>query len=138
MRHITIYHSSHGTSHVDIIDKGRRFRQAFSRRHVVLPVIHVASLPLALKNTDTAVTAGADGVFLINHSMAFFELLEIYAAVVKRFPSTWIGLNCLDLSAKEVFQRVPPTVDGIWVDNAGIDEMSHSQLGAEAVIQAQK
>lgn len=44
-----------------------RFREVFPRGHVVLPVVHVASLKQTLRNVAIAMEAQADGVFLINH-----------------------------------------------------------------------
>jgi hypothetical protein len=99
-----------------------RFRDAFAHPRVVLPVVHIASLEQALRNTGVAIHAGADGVFLINHAVDWQELLSIHARVKQEFPACWAGVNCLDLSPTEVFEVISDTIDGVWVDNAGVDE----------------
>jgi predicted TIM-barrel enzyme len=50
----------------------------------------------------------------------------------------WIGLNCLDLTPTETFERIPDGVAGVWVDNALIDEGQAAQPAAEAVLTAQQ
>ena len=114
-----------------------RFRHVFTNRHVVLPVIHVASAEQARRNTAIAKTAGADGVFLINHSIASDALLNIYGEIADLFPNWWIGVNCLDLDPETVFARISPRVSGVWVDNAMIQEGQTDQPDAEAVLRAQ-
>ena len=111
-----------------------RFREVFSHRHVVLPVIHVESLAQALRNTTIARDAGADGVFVINHGMSDAELLTIHAQVVAEHPGWWVGVNCLGFSAEKVCSTVSPDVAGIWVDNAGIDESTPNQPKAQAIL----
>ena len=110
-----------------------RYKDFFPRRHAVLPVIHVTSSDQALRNSQIARDAGADGVFLINHGMAAPSLLDIHATVADVHPDWWIGVNCLDLSPTEVFAAVSEKVSGVWVDNAGIDECSASQFYADGV-----
>ncbi len=113
-----------------------RFRAVFRNRHVVLPVIHVASEEQALRNTAIASEAGADGVFLINHAIPWDSLLEIHRTVTKRFPDGWVGVNCLDLAPVQVFSHVGPRVSGVWTDNALIEEGQSKQPQAEAVLKA--
>ena len=115
-----------------------RFRQVFLNAHVILPVIHVSSLSQALRNTDLAREHGADGVFLINHSMHSPELLNIHTAVVDANPDWWVGVNCLGLSTREVFTRVSMKVSGVWTDNAMIDEDEIDQAPAESVLETIK
>jgi predicted TIM-barrel enzyme len=109
------------------------FSQLFCQAPVVLPVVHVSSLEQARRNTAVAVRAGADGVFLINHSIPWQELLAIHDRVLDEFSGLWIGVNCLDLAAQEVFDRISDRVAGIWVDNAGIDERNVTQPRAEEI-----
>jgi hypothetical protein len=99
-----------------------QFRSIFSHRHVILPVMHVESHDQAHRNADIARSQGCDGIFLINHGIPYTELLEIHHRVVEDFPHWWIGVNCLDLTPCEVFLKISDEVDGIWVDNAMIDE----------------
>jgi len=103
---------------------------------VILPVIHVETLDQSLRNAEIARTAGADGVFLINHSISCDELLTISSQVRSRFPDWWIGVNCLDLEPGEVFGRVDGSISGIWVDNALVDERKEQQEEAERILRA--
>ena len=104
------------------MDAGSRFRKFFTTRHVVLPVVHVETRDQAILNTQAALEHGSDGVFLINHSIDWQTLLAIHAEVAREFPASWIGVNCLDLWPSEVFNRLPPRIQGVWVDNAMIEE----------------
>jgi predicted TIM-barrel enzyme len=113
-------------------------RCVFSRRHIVLPVIHVESEHQARRNTDLARQAGADGVFLINHFSDYEDLLAIHRRVHGDHPDWWIGVNCLDLDPPETFELATEAVAGIWVDNAGIDEREHEQLLAEEATAARE
>jgi hypothetical protein len=113
-----------------------RFRRMFAQRHVVLPVVHVTSEAQAVRNSDLARDAGADGVFLINHGPSAETLLAIHRAVARSHPGWWIGVNCLDLVPENVFDRLSPEVSGVWVDNAGIDETSPVQARAERIMEA--
>jgi len=114
------------------------FRKKFPTPHVVLPVIHVATERQALRNASIAYDAGADGVFLINHTTSSAELLDIHAAVAAAFPAWWIGVNCLDLEPRNVFGAVSRRVDGVWVDNAMIDEEGAEQTAGQRVLDAQR
>lgn len=66
-----------------------------------LPVIHVASASQALEQTSLAFAHGADGVFLIDHRRRHPHLIRTYLQVRQEFPDRWIGLNLLDLPARE-------------------------------------
>jgi len=110
------------------------FRQVFSSRHVVLPVIHVESLEQAQRNVQVSRDAGADGVFLINHGMPDRSLLAIHETVADAHPEWWVGVNCLGLMPEQVFREVSPKVSGVWVDNAGIVEDRDTQEYAERVL----
>lgn len=114
------------------------FRNVFSERHVILPVIHVGSQEQALRNAKIARDANVDGVFLINHGMSSKELLSIHHAVVAEHEDWWVGVNCLDLSPVEVFRRIDDTVAGVWVDNAMIHEKDEVHPEAEQVLDARK
>ena len=114
-----------------------RFRHCFTNRHVVLPVIHVASAEQARRNAAIARDAGADGVFLINHSIGSDTLLKIHGEIADLFPNWWIGVNCLDLDPETVFDRISTGVSGVWVDNSMIQEGQQDQPSAEAILAAQ-
>ncbi|MFT5194975.1 MAG: phosphoribosylanthranilate isomerase [Cellvibrionaceae bacterium] len=107
------------------------------------PVIHVQNVGQALRNAQIAFEAECDGVFLINHEnedgirdLNYSDLLEIHAAVAAQFPDWWIGVNCLDLAAADVFQHLHPTVNGVWVDNGEIDETKPEQQAAQKNLDA--
>lgn len=110
----------------------------FSHKHVILPVIHVESLELALRNVEIAGEAGADGVFLIGHSMGSGDLLEITNEVLDKYPDLWVGVNCLGLLPVEVFEYISPKVQGVWADDAGIYEHSLEQSYASDTRTAQQ
>lgn len=115
-----------------------RYRDVFPQRHVVLPVIHVASEAQAIRNAEIAWSAGCDGIFLINHGIGHGELLAIHAAVAARGPGRWIGVNCLDLDPGSAFAALNGRVDGLWVDNARIDERTTDQPAADAIDRARR
>jgi hypothetical protein len=115
-----------------------KFRQVFSNRHVLLPVIHVETVDQALRNAGHAVSAGCDGFFLINHDQPYEELLGAYRIVRSAHPTAWIGVNCLDLFADDVFSALDADVNGVWVDNARIDETSTNQEKAERIAAARR
>ncbi|MFK7805013.1 MAG: BtpA/SgcQ family protein [Anaerolineae bacterium] len=109
------------------------------------PVIHVRSLEQALQNAKIAFDANCDGIFLINHEnkdgireILYPELLTIHAAVHRRFPDWWIGLNCLDLPTADVFQHLNPAVSGVWADNGEIDESEPTQPKAQQILNAKR
>jgi predicted TIM-barrel enzyme len=105
---------------------------------VVLPVIHVESEEQALRNAEIARSAGADGLFLINHTGPCDELLAIHRRVRREIPDGWVGVNCLDLDPEDVFARVSDDVAGVWADDACIDERRSDQPEAEAIARARR
>ncbi|MCK5536162.1 MAG: hypothetical protein KAI79_05000 [Bacteroidales bacterium] len=115
-----------------------KFNSVFGKQKVVLPVIHVESSEQAIENCRIALDSGAHGVFLINHHYLYEHLLEVYNSVRKIFPDAWIGLNFLDLSPYEAMLTTPLSVNGIWTDNALIDENKKDQPLANEVIKVIK
>lgn len=97
------------------------YRDVFPNKHTFLVVVHVENKAQALKNVKIAQREGADGVFLINHTITDRELLHCYQAVVDKFPDYWTGVNCL-VQGIGAISYVPETCAGLWVDNAGIEE----------------
>lgn len=105
------------------------------------PVIHVQNRIQALRNAIKAKDSGADGVFLINHEnedgvreINYAALLNIHAFVVEHLPDWWVGVNCLDLPAADLFQHLNQSVPGVWVDNGEIDEMQIAQPAAQHIL----
>lgn len=116
-----------------------RFRDTFSNRHVVLPVIHVSTRDQVCRNVGIARDAGADGAFLISHGkVSDSELLAIYCEVVASIPDYWLGINCLGWGAEELFTQVGQRAAGVWIDDASIDESRHEQPVADRVLEVQK
>ncbi len=87
----------------------------------LFPVIHVETLEQTERNIKVAEDSGVDGVFLINHHGSGKELLEIALKVVTKYPETWFGINCLDMTFDEVLDS--NFIGNIWTDNA-LDEDS--------------
>lgn len=113
-----------------------RFARVFASHPVILPVVHVESPDQALHNARIAHQAGCDGAFLINHSGSYADLLAIHRVVCGEFPDWWIGVNCLDLAPWQVFDVIDESVSGVWVDNAGINELAEVQEVARRVAEA--
>ncbi|MBN2893661.1 MAG: hypothetical protein JXL97_17455 [Bacteroidales bacterium] len=111
-----------------------KFFEIFKNKHVVLPVIHVKNEELTFKNANTAFEEGADGVFLINHHYNFKHLLNIYQKLRQEFKNQWIGINCLDGDALDSFSIIPNDANGLWVDDAEIDEEKENQIYAKKVL----
>ncbi len=114
------------------------FRAVFNCRHAVLPVIHVQHAAQAVRNAQRAMSAGADGIFLINHSITPTHLLTAWRAVVEALgDSAWVGLNILGVHPDTLFADLPKPLDGVWVDNALITD-GPEQPDADRVRDAQK
>jgi len=105
----------------------------FPKRHTLLVVIHAESEKQALRNVKIAFDEGADGVFLINHSISAIDLLCIHSIAKRQFPDFWIGLNFLDLDHWGALVNLPGTDTGLWVDYGGIRPM-HSDPTRDAII----
>ena len=110
----------------------QRFDTRFRHPRVVLPVIHAATESQVLASAEIARSADADGVFLINHLGSCDQLFSMYAAARAQHSDWWIGINCLDLTALELLAEVGEDVDGVWADNADVDERRDTQPEAEA------
>jgi uncharacterized protein len=108
----------------------KMFRQIFQKKHVFLAVIHVEGGAQALRNAQIAKNNGADGIFLINHSISYISLIECYTHIKMHLPHFWIGLNCLDLGMEAV-KVLPKNTAGLWVDNAHTDEPKISRSFSE-------
>lgn len=107
-----------------------KMNSVFPGDKVFLAVVHVEDEAQAVRNSKIAYEEGADGVFLINHSVSFVTLLHCYQKVRERFPGLWIGLNCLDCGMLAV-ELIPRDVAGLWIDDAGIRERGELTNRAE-------
>jgi hypothetical protein len=88
----------------------------------LLVVVHAETGEQVLRNVDRALSAGADGVFLINHTITDEALVEHYLATREWFAEAWIGLSFMRLSAMDSLRLVPLDASGLWVSDAGIHE----------------
>jgi len=101
--------------------------------HKIYPVIHVQNTEQAIRNTLIAKDAKCDGVFLINHAIRPEKLVQIHAEVTTKIPDWWIGINCLGWTPDDIIRRATPEMNGIWVDNAGVDERTKG-IGYPSII----
>jgi len=106
------------------------FRKVFKGKHTFLAVVHVEGGAQALRNARIAEQEGADGIFLINHSISYVSLVECYREIREQLPGFWIGLNCLDLGMSAV-SYIPKDTAGVWIDNAGVSEGRNPVVGAQ-------
>ncbi len=106
----------------------------------LLPVIHCicpweeGGIEHALTNTKVALENGADGVFLIGHSMRHKDLIYIYNQVRNQYPEAWIGINFLDLTTTEIKKRellaaISKCTDlsAIWMDTLPEEDLNISE-----------
>ncbi len=104
----------------------------------VLPVIHVQDTRQTRRNIQTAISEGAQGVFLINHDFAVEEFLPILRDARSCFPALWLGVNFLGVTGREAFpvlgmlQNEGCEVDAYWADDARIDESADLKGQVEA------
>ena len=113
------------------------YRTIFPKKHTFLAVIHAEGGEQALRNAIIAQQGGADGIFLINHNIACFQLIEIYHRIRKEIPNLWVGLNCLSLGLRAI-NYVPEDTAGLWVDDAGISEDKDPTYGARQFAASRK
>lgn len=110
------------------------FKETFSHPHAVLPVVHVQDTEHAIRNAGIAREAGADGVFLISmEGMPWWELANVKDQVKGEFGNWWVGVNYLGEPIHEIFKIVDSRADGVWTDNAMINEKANAQLIADKV-----
>ena len=110
------------------------FKEVFTNRHAVLPVIHVETPLQTLKNAEIAFGAGADGAFLISmQGMQHEELSEMHKLVRSEFSTWWLGVNYLDLPAIKIFDSLNSNIPGVWTDDARISEWVLRQIEAEQI-----
>ena len=96
--------------------------QQFDKLHVLLPVVHLveADFHKTIKNITVAMKEGADGIFLIGHSMLPEFVIEHYEKVREKWPDLWIGINFLRSSNEEAIEWISKTeAQALWLDDAG-------------------
>ena len=110
-----------------------KFNNVFNQKKVLLTVNHVYNYEQGRKNTEISIDNGADGIFLINHGIRSDLLIPIYEKLRKEFKQIWFGVNLLDNRTKDMFAAIPANMQGVWADNAHIDEYSNEQPEAEEI-----
>ena len=104
-----------------------KFTNYFGTR-AFFPVIHIDTQELAMSNAEIAVESGAQGVFLINHGRSSDHRLPYIAMAIRQsFPKLWLGVNFLSMIPFDTQDFVnslepPYHFDGLWVDDAMVDE----------------
>ena len=105
------------------------------------PVIHVVGQNQALKETEVAMNAGADGVFIISHTRATDPsyLVTIYESIKDEFPDVWMGINLLGVPITDLFGYGIEITDAVWTDNAQVSpDPNVENPKAEAFLQQAK
>lgn len=113
---------------------------------VVIPVIHVLDVEQTARNIDIAMSAGAAGVFLINHDFAVEQFLPIVRSIRSQYPELWLGLNFLAVTGEHAFPllgelaREGLPIDAYWADDACIDESAtvENQTAANRIQQVRQ
>ena len=112
-----------------------RITEVFGRSSVLLPVVHPIGRQEALAAVRIAHDLGVPGVFLIDQGMHERDLLALVREVRDLYPSLWIGVNLLSRSPADALAKALDacgSIDGIWSDDAGIDEHGSTHPRAEA------
>jgi predicted TIM-barrel enzyme len=118
-----------------------RIREVFGVDRVVLPVVHPIGRDEALASVEVAHAAGAKGVFVINQGMGDPELLELVREIWRRYPALWVGVNLLGKRPAEALGYALDAcgrIDGIWSDNALVDERATEQPAAGEFVAARR
>jgi uncharacterized protein len=118
-----------------------RIRDVFGVDRVVLPVVHPVGRTEALASVEIAHAAGAKGVFTINQGMNDDQVLALVREIRLRYPALWIGVNLLGNSpAKALGDALDACgqIDGIWSDNALVDERVTDQPAAAELVAARR
>lgn len=116
------------------------FRRSFhAPGPAVTPVIHVLDRSQTARNVRIAATAGAAGVFLINHDFDRDQLIPVIEDVRDRWPGLWLGVNFLAVTGRDAFpilgalESAGRPVDAYWADDARIDERVDAQQEAAEI-----
>lgn len=83
----------------------------------LIPVIHMVNQNQVITNVKTCVNAGIQKVFIINHQTTSSELIQCAQTVKNLYPNLWVGLNMLDIQAKDAI-LYEFDFDGLWCDQS--------------------
>lgn len=118
-----------------------RICDVFGQNPVLLPVVHPIGHAEALASVELAHAAGVKGLFLIDQGMDEEDLLELVRDIWRRHPALWVGVNLLGRSPSEALGIALDAcgrIDGIWSDNAFVDERDTEQSAAAEFVEARR
>jgi uncharacterized protein len=105
-------------------------------------VIHPISRDAAVESIRVVHAAGVRGVFLIDQGMDERGVLRLVLDARERLPSLWVGVNLLGRrpadALRTALEACEGRIDGLWCDNAGIDERATSQTYADELVLARR
>jgi predicted TIM-barrel enzyme len=111
-----------------------RIEEVFGTAPVLLPVVHPIGRREALEAVRVANSLGLKGVFLIDQILREHDVLALVREVHDFYPELWVGVNLLRRSPAEALMTILGAADvanGLWSDNAGINERGISNSDAE-------
>jgi predicted TIM-barrel enzyme len=114
-----------------------RIEEVFGTAPVLLPVVHPVGRREALEAVRVANSLGLRGVFLIDQIMHERDVLALVREVHDLYPDLWVGVNLLRRSPAGALMAVlgdRGVVDGLWSDNAEIDEYGTGHSAAEEFV----
>lgn len=103
----------------------------------IYPVIHYLDRQTAIAEAQKAISAGADGIFLISHKGDDPELLAVACAIQIKFPALPVGVNFLSWRAVDSASTAREFgLPMVWGDDVGVDSKGLSDTGVR--VRAQK
>lgn len=114
-----------------------RIEEVFGAAPVLLPVVHPIGRREALEAVRVANSFGLKGVFLIDQIMHERNVLALVREIRDLYPGLWVGVNLLRRAPADALMTVLGAcgvVDGLWSDNAGIDEYGIGYSVAEEFV----
>lgn len=122
----------------DAAPPASRLAQVFGRVPVVLPVVHPVGRAEALESLRVVAAAGVRGVFLVDQGMDEAGVLALAREARERRPELWIGVNLLSRRPADALvvalRALDGELDGLWSDDAGVDERAHPRPHAEELL----
>jgi len=119
-----------------------RIEEVFGCPRVLLPVVHPVDRDTAIASVRVAHGAGVKGIFLINQGMSTEQVLDLVMVVRAELPALWVGLNLLGVPPAQVLARglaaCAGRLDGIWSDNAHVEEDAATQPAAHELVEARR
>lgn len=105
-------------------------RHTRPKRPKIFPVIHYHNQRTAFEETQKAIEAGADGIFLIAHHGDDMELLAAACAIKADHHHLPIGVNFLSTDGLDgVIMASKFNLPMVWGDNLGVDSKGLSEMG---------